>query len=181
MKYRIPNETIEEVRKAADIVEIISSRIHIKKVGNAYKAKCPFHAEKNPSFFVHPDRQIYKCFGCGKGGNVFHFLMTFEGITFIDAVRHLADRYGIRLGVDGRNHEKYRQKNIEVFQLLQWAAKYFQDNLYSSKWHRAREYLDQRKREASLNQRERCKVRKSNIERFISFNSSTEKTKCEKI
>jgi DNA primase len=97
MAGRIPDELIDEIRSANDIVEIISERIPTKRAGRNYKALCPFHQEKTPSFNVNPERQIYHCFGCGAGGNVITFLMEYEKIGFLDAIRELADRAGIRL------------------------------------------------------------------------------------
>jgi DNA primase len=94
---RIPEQLIEEIRSANDIVDVISERIPTKKAGRNYKANCPFHDEKTPSFNINPERQIYHCFGCGVGGNVITFLMEYEKIGFLDAVRELAQRAGISL------------------------------------------------------------------------------------
>jgi DNA primase len=94
---RIPDELIDEIRSANDIVEVISERIPTKRAGSNYKALCPFHQEKTPSFNINPERQIFHCFGCGAGGNVITFLMEYEKIGFLDAIRELADRAGIAL------------------------------------------------------------------------------------
>jgi DNA primase len=94
---RIPDELIDEIRSANDIVEVISERIPTKRAGRNYKALCPFHQEKTPSFNINPERQIYHCFGCGAGGNVISFLMEYEKVGFLDAIRELADRAGISL------------------------------------------------------------------------------------
>lgn len=94
---RIPEQLIEEIRSANDIVDVISERIQTKKAGRNYKACCPFHDEKTPSFNINPERQIYHCFGCGVGGNVITFLMEYEKLGFIDAVRELAQRAGITI------------------------------------------------------------------------------------
>jgi len=91
----IPNEIIDRILGQADIVEVIGSYMPLKRSGRNFKALCPFHEEKTPSFMVHPEKQIYKCFGCGKGGNVIHFVMEREHLTFPEAVRSLAERYGI--------------------------------------------------------------------------------------
>jgi DNA primase len=95
--YSIPDDVIERVRDRADIVEILSEHLQLKQSGKNFKALCPFHPEQAPSFMVSPEKQIYHCFGCGAGGNVFSFLMQAEGITFPDAVRALAKRYGITM------------------------------------------------------------------------------------
>jgi len=97
MNGRIPENKIDEVRTAADIVDIISGYVSLKRRGRNYLGLCPFHTEKTPSFSVSPERQIFHCFGCGKGGNVFTFLMEHEKLSFIEALRSLADRYGIIL------------------------------------------------------------------------------------
>jgi len=94
---RIPEQLIEDIKAANDIVDVISERIPTKKAGRNYKAVCPFHDEKTPSFNINPERQIYHCFGCGVGGNVITFLMEYEKIGFLDAVRELAQRAGISL------------------------------------------------------------------------------------
>jgi DNA primase len=91
------DNVIEQVREAADIVEVVQQYFPLTKAGKDFKARCPFHEDKAPSFYVVPDKQIYHCFGCGAGGNVFNFLMQYENITFRDALEILAKRYGIRL------------------------------------------------------------------------------------
>ncbi len=94
---RIPNEVIEQIAQANDIVEVIGSYISLKRAGATYKANCPFHQEKTPSFNVNPQRQMFKCFGCGAGGGVFRFVQDYEHIDFGAAVRKLAERAGIRI------------------------------------------------------------------------------------
>ena len=89
---------IEEIKKKIDIVVLISSFIPIKKAGRNYKGLCPFHQERTPSFVVSPDRQIWHCFGaCQEGGDVFKFLMKWENITFIEALKELAEKAGVKL------------------------------------------------------------------------------------
>jgi DNA primase len=92
---RIPDATIDQVRLSVDIVEVISAHVALKKRGKNYVGLCPFHTEKTPSFTVSSDKQMYHCFGCGKGGNVFTFLMDIEKVSFVEAVRSLAERAGI--------------------------------------------------------------------------------------
>src|SRR4051812_48159315 len=94
---RIPEETIEQIAAANDIVEVIGSYFPLKRAGGTYKALCPFHQERSPSFTVNPHRQIFKCFGCGAGGSVFRFVMDYEHIDFGAALRKLAERAGIRV------------------------------------------------------------------------------------
>ena len=90
----ISQQVIEEIRKQADIVQIISSYIEVKKKGNQYVAVCPFHADKNPSLNISKQLQIYKCFSCQAGGNVFTFVQEYERISFIDAVKKVASMIG---------------------------------------------------------------------------------------
>ncbi|PWA12546.1 DNA primase [Pueribacillus theae] len=95
MGNRIPEETIEKIRRTVDIVDIVSEYIPLKKQGRNYFGLCPFHGEKTPSFSVAPDKQIFHCFGCKAGGNVYTFLMDIEGWSFLEAVHHLAEKAGI--------------------------------------------------------------------------------------
>lgn len=97
MGLLIPEEKITEIKNAADIVDIIGDAVVLKKAGKNFLGLCPFHSEKTPSFSVSPDKQIFHCFGCGTGGNVFTFLMKHQGLSFPDAVKSLASRYGIVL------------------------------------------------------------------------------------
>jgi DNA primase len=92
-----PEEVIEEVRTRNDIVDIVSQYVNLKKKGANYFGLCPFHNEKSPSFSVSPGKQMYYCFGCGAGGNVFNFVMEYENYTFGEALKHLADRAGVQL------------------------------------------------------------------------------------
>ena len=91
------DDMLDEVARANDIVEVISSYFPLKRAGKDHKALCPFHPEKTPSFTVSRSKQIFKCFGCGRGGNVFNFVMLRENVTFPEAVRILAERAGIAL------------------------------------------------------------------------------------
>ena len=93
----IPEAVIEDVRARTDIVQVIGDRVPLKRAGAAWKACCPFHREKTPSFTVNPQRQSFKCFGCGEGGDVFKFLMKHDGMSFLDAVRHLAEKCGVEV------------------------------------------------------------------------------------
>src|SRR5574344_833254 len=92
-----PDELIEEVRMKNDIVDVISGYVRIQKKGSSYFGLCPFHNEKSPSFSVSPSKQMFYCFGCGAGGNVFTFVMQYENYSFQEAVKLLADRAGVNL------------------------------------------------------------------------------------
>ncbi|MFZ5640662.1 MAG: DNA primase [Bacillota bacterium] len=93
----IPEELVEEIRLRNDIVDVVSDYVRLKKQGRNYIGLCPFHNEKTPSFVVHPDNQVFRCYGCGEGGNIFGFLMKKEGLSFPEAVKLLADKAGINL------------------------------------------------------------------------------------
>jgi DNA primase len=94
---RFSEETIEQVRQAVDLVELIGGQVQLRKAGQTWKGLCPFHEERTPSFTVNPDRQAYHCFGCGAGGDAFRFVMEVDKLPFLDAVRALAERYGVTL------------------------------------------------------------------------------------
>lgn len=128
----IPPETIEQVRQANDIVQIIGEYIRLKKRGKNFLALCPFHTEKTPSFSVSQDKQIYYCFGCGKGGNLYTFLMEHEHMSFVEAVRHLAGRANIVI-----REESVSDGRREVLERIgfanQMAVEYYQKNLRLTK------------------------------------------------
>lgn len=109
-------DELEEIKRKIDIVELISEFVPLKKVGRNFKAPCPFHSEKTPSFIVSPERQIWHCFGsCGEGGDIFGFLMKMEGIEFGEALRILAKRAGVRLArYQPSQSERQKQKLYEI-------------------------------------------------------------------
>ena len=122
-----PDELIEEVRTRNDIVDVISGYVRIQKKGSSYFGLCPFHSEKSPSFSVSPDKQMYYCFGCGAGGNIFTFLMSYENYTFQEAVAELARRAGVALpeaeySEETRKRDSMRSKLLEI---NKEAAKYY--------------------------------------------------------
>jgi DNA primase len=142
----IPTQTIEQIAAANDIVEVIGSYFPLKRAGSTFKALCPFHQEKTPSFTVSPSRQTFHCFGCGAGGSVFRFVMDYEHLDFPAAVKKLATRVGIPVigergvssGEDDRQHEVRRS----LLQLHAEAAEWFHENLVKAKVGApAREYL----------------------------------------
>jgi hypothetical protein len=100
MSQAIFNEVIEAILKQTDIVDVVGRYVHLTKQGHYLKGLCPFHSEKTPSFKVAPEKQIYKCVGCGAGGNAIQFLMGVEGYTFVDAVKELAKETGVPLDID---------------------------------------------------------------------------------
>lgn len=124
MSVRIPEDKINEIRQAVDIVDVVSDYVQLKKQGRNYFGLCPFHGENSPSFSVSPDKQIYHCFGCGAGGNAFSFLMEQEGVTFLEAAIKLAEKGNIELHIDSTSQLKERalptgfQQMIDAHDLL---------------------------------------------------------------
>ena len=110
MAAYIPEDKIEAIKNASDIVDIVSEVVSLRRAGRNFLGLCPFHAEKTPSFTVSPDKQIFHCFGCGAGGNVFTFLMKQGGLSFPEAARALARRYGIDLPT--RDMSSYEKKKL---------------------------------------------------------------------
>lgn len=141
---RIPEKQIDEIRNASDIVDIISGFIQLKKRGKNFIGLCPFHQEKTPSFTVSEEKQIYHCFGCGAGGNVFKFLMDYKNISFVEAVEEIAEHVGIKIQYDSAPSEQ--QNELEVFyEINLLAARFFSDQLLKSEnGESAREYLKNR-------------------------------------
>ena len=107
---RIPPETIEQILAATDIVDLIGSYFPLQRAGGGFKINCPFHGEKTPSFNINPGWQNYKCFGCGESGNALSFLMEYENLPFVDAVRKLADRAGITITEEISDPESDRKR-----------------------------------------------------------------------
>src|SRR6184192_3035839 len=143
----IPSETIEQIAAANDIVEVIGSYFPLKRAGANFKALCPFHQEKTPSFIVSPSRQTFHCFGCGVGGSVFRFVMDYEHMDFPSAVRKLAARVGITVVEKGGTADGDRQyeKRRVLLKLHGEAAEWFHENLIKKEVSEpARKYLKQR-------------------------------------
>jgi len=139
----ISNEIIAEIRERTDIVQIIGEHVRLIPSGHNYKALCPLHKEKTPSFNVVADKQIYHCFGCGKGGDVFSFLMELEHMSFPEAVKYLAARAGIELPTE---RDPDFEKKSEVYDVLERAARFYEKNLLdASAGESARAYLRRRK------------------------------------
>lgn len=143
---RYSDEIIEEVRQTNDIVDIISQYVHLKRSGRNYFGLCPFHNEKSPSFSVSPDKQIFHCFGCGVGGNVFTFLTKIEGINFVEAVQTLAERGNIQLPtLESGGDTAKEQLKSKVYKVNEFTAKYYHENLYKPEAKIAQEYIKKRK------------------------------------
>ena len=127
-------DIIEEIKSRCDIANIISSYINIKPSGTNYKGLCPFHGEKTPSFYINTSKQIYKCFGCGEGGDVINFVMRIENLDFMDAVKLLADRCGIEINTQVDESTKERIEKSKKFQDIHVeAARFYFSNLIKTK------------------------------------------------
>lgn len=144
-----PDELIEEVRVKNDIVDVISGYVKIQKKGSSYFGLCPFHNEKSPSFSVSQSKQMYYCFGCGAGGNVFTFIMEYENYSFPEAIKLLAERAGVNLPEAEYNEEARRKESrrARLLEINKEAAKYFYYQLRSERGQAGYQYL--RKRELS--------------------------------
>ena len=144
---RINREIIEEVRASANIVDVVGSYVSLRKRGKNYLGHCPFHSEKDPSFTVSNEKQIFHCFGCGASGSVFDFVMRTRNLTFAEAVRELANRFGIPLPEEEETAQakKIREMAEQLRQINALAAKYFNRTLLDRTSGRlAREYLRNR-------------------------------------
>ena len=134
---------VEEVRRRNDIVDIISSYVNLKRSGSNYVGLCPFHNEKTASFSVSPGKQMYYCFGCGAGGNVFTFLMEYENLTFVEALEQLAERTGMELPAKGDQVEDRRRRDLRdaILEVNKLAAKYYFAMLKSERGRIGYDYL----------------------------------------
>lgn len=143
---RYSEEIIEEVRQNNDVVDIISQYVHLTRKGRNYFGLCPFHNEKSPSFSVSPDRQIFHCFGCGVGGNVYTFLMKIEGITFKEALESLAERANIQLPkLESSADSAKEELKAKVYKVNEFTAEFYHQNLYKPTAKIAQEYVKKRK------------------------------------
>ena len=139
------DQQVEEVRLRSDIVDVIGTYLPLKKAGANFKALCPFHNEKTPSFHVNAARQIFRCFGCGRGGDVFRFVMLYENVPFPDALRRLADRAGVALREAGPRERKSRETRTWMLELHADVAAWYAHNLWEEPdGAAARAYLESR-------------------------------------
>jgi DNA primase len=132
-------DQVEEIKQKTDIVSIIGEHVDLKKAGRNFKAPCPFHSEKTPSFMVSPELQIYKCFGCGKGGDVYSFLQEYEGMDFYESLQYLANRTGVKLKITDQKSRGQKQRLFETTSTINSFYKYILLNHKSGK--KALEYL----------------------------------------
>jgi DNA primase len=145
MSPLISHAVLEEIRAASDIVTVISSYFQLQRGGANYKALCPFHKEKTPSFMVNPQRQIFHCFGCGAGGDVFRFVMNYEKVDFITAVKMLAQKANIRVTFDSVSEQEKMAKNV-LYEIMSGAAHLYHKILtHNPEAEAARKYLAARR------------------------------------
>lgn len=142
---RIPESKIEEIRESVDIVDVISQHVQLRKRGKNYIGLCPFHSEKTPSFTVSDEKQIFHCFGCHTGGNVFKFLTEFHKISFVEAVQELAEQQGITIEFDKAEYTEQQSEQEVLYDINTEAARYFLNNLLNDdEGEFARKYLHER-------------------------------------
>lgn len=150
MARGIQKKTLEDIRFANDIVEVVGGYITLKRAGTSFKACCPFHKEKTPSFAVNPQRQTCHCFGCGEGGDVFGFIMKYEGVDFVTAAKMLAQRAGIPLEIDDDDSDGDGPKKDVLFRLHEDLAQFYKRCLtqvksaaHARKYLKGREFTDE--------------------------------------
>ena len=143
---RYSDDIIEEVRTKNDIVDVISQYVKLQRKGSSYFGLCPFHNEKSPSFSVSPGKQMYYCFGCGAGGNVFTFVMEYENFTFVEAMQYLAERASVELPkVDySKEAKEAADKKAALLEINKLAAQYFYYQLRRQNGQKAWKYLVER-------------------------------------
>ncbi|MBC8345853.1 MAG: DNA primase [Candidatus Marinimicrobia bacterium] len=146
---RIPQETIDRIHDTADILDVVSRHVDLKKRGRNFFGLCPFHNEKTPSFSVAPEKGIYHCFGCGNGGNAVNFIMEFEKISFVEAIQQLGDQFGVPVEFTGTDESK--EFFTHLYEIHQLATDLYHKALFSNRGEEAKKYLlDRGLSEASL-------------------------------
>ena len=141
---KISEQSIEQVRQAADIIEVVSNYVELKQRGRNFFGLCPFHNEKTPSFSVNPEKQIYKCFGCGSGGGAINFIMGIENLEFPDAIKHLAQSFNIVLDIKGGDSKKFADTKSQLLAIHQITTNYYQKILKTENGEKALNYLKER-------------------------------------
>src|SRR5262245_61935366 len=140
----ISQHIIDEVRLASDVVAVVSDYVTLKKSGRNFFGLCPFHPEKSPSFSVNPDKQIFHCFGCGAGGNVYTFMQRQQNVSFPEAVRLLAKRAGIAIPEPDAEEATVAKEKDALYFVNKLAAEFFQEMLFSESGRPGREYMHKR-------------------------------------
>ena len=143
MTVVINDEIIEKVNDSSDLVDVVSQYLPLKKAGSNYIGLCPFHNEKTPSFSVSPSKQLFYCFGCGEGGDVISFIMKMENLSFVEAVKFLADKQGIPLEENKKIDKKLVLEKEKIYRINKEAARFYYYNLINNE--RPITYLKNRK------------------------------------
>ena len=133
MKGIIKEETIEKIRNTCDLVDLVSRYLPLKKTGSNYTGLCPFHSEKTPSFTVSDTKQLFHCFGCGQGGDIFTFIMKIENLSFVEAVKFLGDLYGIPIEEGSKTDDKLEAEKKLIYEINREAARFYYYNLINSR------------------------------------------------
>ncbi|MFO7963614.1 MAG: DNA primase [Desulfobacterales bacterium] len=145
MAFRVPEEIVSEIKQSVDIVDIVSEVVRLKNAGRNHVGLCPFHSEKTPSFTVNREKQIFHCFGCGEGGDVFGFVMKVDNLSYPEAIRLLADRCNIRIPGNAADRDGHGKSDRELlFELHQAAAAFYRDCLNPNTGATALAYLNRR-------------------------------------
>ena len=143
MSYIINDEVIERIHEEANLVDIVSEYLPLKRTGVNFVGLCPFHNEKTPSFTVSETKQFYHCFGCGEGGDVISFIMKMENLSFLEACEYLANKLGIPLEEKSEKDKKLESERDKIYEINKEAARYYYSNLIRNE--RALKYLYSRK------------------------------------
>src|SRR6201994_4114318 len=138
---RLSPNLVEEILRRTDIVQLVGRRVKLTRKGRVMWGCCPFHAEKSPSFKVENERRTYKCFGCGKGGDCFRWLIETEGLSFPEAVQKLAGEAGVELPAWSQEDEAREQKRKSLYEIVELAAAFYEHQLREASGREAREYL----------------------------------------
>ena len=150
MNSSISQELINEIRNSIDIVDVVSSYVSLTPRGKNYFGVCPFHDDTNPSMSVTKDKQIYKCFSCGATGNVFNFIMDYENISFIEAVKKCADMANIPLNISFKSISSSNDKNKNLYEIYDNSCKFYQNMINTAAGKEAKEYLKKRNIDDSI-------------------------------
>ena len=130
----IPQATVDRIISAANIVDVVSGYVSLRRSGASYKGLCPFHDDTTPSFYVSPARGVCKCFSCGEGGNVVHFIMKKEQLTYYEALKFLAKKYGIEVEERELTDEERQSQSVResMFAVNEWASNHFHQTLLNT-------------------------------------------------
>ena len=142
----IPERFLDELSSRVNIVDVVSAYVPLTKRGSNYWGLCPFHHEKTPSFSVNESRQIFHCFGCGKGGGAYRFLMEMESLTFPEAVQKLAQREGMTVPEEGRSDQSWQEERRRILELNKQAARFYRAMLAQPEGERVAAYIRDKRR-----------------------------------